>query len=281
VTEGIRKGTRPRSAGWPLVGLVLLVALFVVSSGTNVSATAAPARSGAASSCYSDWFFPRDSYNWSGWAAQYSGTCQANYTVTEVSGSWVQPSVNCSHNGVVQMWVGIDGITTQMLNDDYPIQSNATEAVGTYAACQGGVATYYLWWGLNFTTPHRIGSVPLSPGETVSASVRYIGSTGKFTFNISAGGQDFRKKAIDPTALRQSAECLLTRPGVNHALANFGYANFTSCYATISGVHGGISGFGVSIGLYMTNPTRTSSLEYAGRNNATTGAYHNQWNAYY
>jgi hypothetical protein len=282
MSEKIGKEVSSDYMRWLGLSLTLLVTFLVALGGTNVSATPAPTVTSSVNSCFSyGGYFPHGSWNWSGWAAQYSTTCQNNYTVTDVSGSWIQPSVNCSHNGVVQMWVGVDGLTTQMLNNDYPVQSNATEAVGTYAACQSGVATYYLWWGLNFTAPHRVSSVPLIPGDTVSASVRYVGTTGLFTFNISAGGQFFKKKATDPTALRQSAECLLTRPGLNHALANFGYGNFTSCYATISGVHGTILGFGVSVGLYMTNPARTSSLEFAARPNATTGGYRNQWNEYY
>ena len=60
------------------------------------------------------------STNWSGYAV-------AGGTYTTVTASWVQPAVTCSGTAYSSFWVGIDGDT-----------SNTVEQTGTEADCSSG-----------------------------------------------------------------------------------------------------------------------------------------------
>src|SRR6185437_2478478 len=68
--------------------------------------------------------------NWSGYAT--TGT-----TYSDVKGTWVEPSANCSsgQTGYSSFWVGIDGDTT-----------NTVEQLGTDTDCSGSTPVYYGWW---------------------------------------------------------------------------------------------------------------------------------------
>ena len=73
------------------------------------------------------------SSNWAGYVV--SGT-----TFTSVTGTWVQPEIDCTSTGssASAFWVGLGGNTDG---------SNALEQVGTGAECdENGVPTYYAWY---------------------------------------------------------------------------------------------------------------------------------------
>ena len=73
------------------------------------------------------------STNWSGYAVTgVSGS------VTNVKGSWVVPTVDCSKSpstSYASFWVGIDGYS-----------SNTVEQIGTDSDCSSGTPTYYAWY---------------------------------------------------------------------------------------------------------------------------------------
>src|SRR5690349_8433651 len=105
-----------------------------------------------------------DSYNWSGYAV--TGT---NGSATDVKGSWVVPSVSCSSTGYSSFWVGIDGFS-----------SNTVEQIGTDSDCVSvrgrQTATYYAWFefypGPSYEIVFPRG---VHPGDTITAEVKYLG----------------------------------------------------------------------------------------------------------
>jgi hypothetical protein len=110
-----------------------------------------------------------ESTNWSGYAVTGS-------SFTSAKGSWIVPSVNCSKtpNTYSAFWVGIDGYS-----------SDSVEQTGTISQCDGTTAQYYAWYEFYPNPSYEITSVPVSPGNVISASVTY--SDSKFTTTITNG----------------------------------------------------------------------------------------------
>ena len=67
------------------------------------------------------------SSNWSGYAVTGS-------RFTSVSASWTEPTARCSGTAYSSFWVGLDGDT-----------SNTVEQTGTDADCSGSAPQYYAW----------------------------------------------------------------------------------------------------------------------------------------
>jgi len=164
-----------------------------------------------------------ESENWSGYAVTGS-----SFTVAK--GSWIVPSVNCGKtpNTYSAFWVGIDGYS-----------SNTVEQTGTASDCNGSSPQYYAWYEFYPAGSVLIGSVPVSPGNTISASVTYSG--GKFTTTITneTTGKSYSKSAAVSGAKRSSAEWIAeapccTRSGGILPLADFGTSYFGQDYTNIS-----------------------------------------------
>src|SRR5579884_4318905 len=68
------------------------------------------------------------STNWSGYAV-------TGNRFTSVSASWTEPAVTCSGTAYSSFWVGLDGDT-----------SNTVEQTGTDADCSGSTPQYYAWY---------------------------------------------------------------------------------------------------------------------------------------
>ena len=188
------------------------------------------------------------STNWSGYAV----TGPAG-SVTSVEGSWVAPSVTCSAtNSYAAFWVGIDGYS-----------SSTVEQTGTMAECQGGTPSYYAWYEFYPSGSFLISSVPVSPGNTMSAAVTYSATTGMFTTTITdvTTGNSYKTSQAVASAQESSAEWIAEAPSSCSytcsvlPLANFGTAVFGSDntgvastnYATVSGVTGTIGSFGSAV----------------------------------
>src|SRR5712692_4471420 len=119
------------------------------------------------------------STNWSGYAV----TGPAG-SVTDAKGSWIVPSVTCSSAASYSsFWVGIDGFN-----------SNTVEQTGTDSDCQSGVPTYYAWFEFYPHPAFRVNSLPIQPGDVMSAEVKYDRSTRRFTVSLLnvTTGQSFR-----------------------------------------------------------------------------------------
>jgi hypothetical protein len=192
---------------------------------------------------------PRISYangsseNWSGYAV----TGPAG-SVTNVEGSWIAPSVTCSStNSYAAFWVGIDGYS-----------SDTVEQTGTMAQCQGGTPTYYAWYEFYPKGSYEISSVPVSPGNTMSAGVTYSG--GEFTTTITdvTTGKTYSTTQAVASAEESSAEWIAEAPSSNTGilpLADFGTAYYgvdntgvaSTNYATVSGVTRTMGSFGSAV----------------------------------
>jgi uncharacterized repeat protein (TIGR01451 family) len=184
------------------------------------------------------------STNWSGYALSVGAG-----TVTQASGSWIVPTVNCTagpSTAYAAFWVGIDGWS-----------SNTVEQTGTDSDCSSGTPTYYAWYEFYPARSFLISSLNITPGEVVSGQIVYNGS-GQFTVSLTAGGSTFTKSSTVSNAQRSSAECIAEAPSDSSGilgLADFGSVLFgydhsgvaNSCGAIVSGVSGAFGSFPTSL----------------------------------
>jgi hypothetical protein len=156
------------------------------------------------------------SSNWSGYAS-------TGARFTSVSASWTEPSVVCSGTAYSSFWVGIDGDT-----------SNSVEQTGTDADCSGSTPQYYAWYEMYPKFPTNLSN-PVAPGDAMSASVTTDG-VGRFTLTISDSTQQWnfsttqRLKSAALASAEVIAEAPSSRSGVL-PLANFGSVSFTNATA--------------------------------------------------
>jgi hypothetical protein len=177
---------------------------------------------------------------WSGYAFHApSGT-----TVNSVQGTWTVPAVNGSvtPNAYASFWVGMDG---------YYGSPNTVEQIGTgaYTAANGAPA-YYAWYEMY---PDGAVGIPMAilPGDTVSASVQYLASSGLYQLSMTDLSHPNESYTNDfpypgPPPSRSTAEWIAEAPSSGGVLplTEFGVVNFTGASASLSnGVSGPISAF--------------------------------------
>ena len=133
--------------------------------------------------------------------------------VTSVTGTFTVPAVSGpgSVGGFpadVSVWVGIDGYT-----------SNTVEQIGISGSFDSSTntASYSAWWELYPRVSNTIHGVTVSAGDTITASVEYLGG-GSFNLSIQdlKNGQSFSIVARAPVngpdaAQRNSAEWVVER----------------------------------------------------------------------
>lgn len=215
-----------------------------------------------------------ESTNWSGYAVTGSGFTQAK-------GSWIVPAVNCTAtpNTYSSYWVGIDGWT-----------SSTVEQTGTDSDCSGSTPSYYAWYEFYPKGSYLISSVPVSPGDHMSAVVNYSGNEFTATITNESTGQSFSKKAKVNRAQRSSAEWIAEAPCCTRAggilpLSDFGIVDFGQDSTGISGTNdatdsttsGAISAFGSGVqesimvnGTTGANEATPSSLSKDGTSFSVT-----------
>jgi len=158
------------------------------------------------------------STNWSGYAV-------TGGRYTRVSAAWTEPKATCSGTAYSSFWVGLDGDT-----------SNTVEQTGTDADCSGSTPQYYAWYEMYPKFPVNLGG-KVAPGDKLSASVTTNGS-GSFTLTITDSTQGWTntKTARLKSAKLASAEVIAEAPSSSGGvlpLANFGTVSFTG--ATVNG----------------------------------------------
>jgi len=158
------------------------------------------------------------STNWSGYAV-------TGGRFTSVSSSWTEPTAKCSGTAYSSFWVGLDGDT-----------SNTVEQTGTDADCAGSTPQYYAWYEMYPKYPVNYRNT-VQPGDHMSASVTTNGS-GSFTLTISDSTQGWSNTTTArlKSAKLASAEVIAEAPSSNSGvlpLANFGTASFSG--ATVNG----------------------------------------------
>lgn len=203
-------------------------------------------------------FEVRDSYT-----AGYGAT-GPNYSVTSVSGSWIQPELKCGKNNVsaVGFSVQIDGFNGKDI-----------EIVGTGGGCEDGIATYIAFYSFYPTTGVQFfKNLVISPGDRIFASVKYSTSTGFFLAHLTdlSTGISSTAKSTVIGAQRNSVEAGVISVSNSTgqcclALTKFSKPSFgmdktqisATCYATISGLDQPIGSFDTAIELVMTNVNGT------------------------
>lgn len=175
------------------------------------------------------------STNWSGYAdAASSGS------VTSVAGSWTLPALTCPSSGTtyIAIWVGIDGYS-----------SSTVEQTGILGECYNGAASYSAWYEF-YPNPMVQVSGTVKPGNTISATVTYSGSSFTATISDPSTGLSSHTTASVSNAQRTSAEWIVERPALCigahcslSTLASFGSSTFSSGSATIGGTSGSIISF--------------------------------------
>lgn len=175
------------------------------------------------------------STNWAGYAV-------TGATYKRVSGTWLQPQVDCStatENAYSATWVGLGG---------YDTSSAALEQIGTEADCSSsGKASYSTWYEL---VPEAARNLALKThaGDKMSASVTVTGRSVRMRLaNLTTGRSVTRTRTTSNVDLT-SAEWIQETPSVCDTtgntcqvlpLANFGSVDFTNAYATTRGGHKG------------------------------------------
>lgn len=212
----------------------LISALAVVGS---ITCAAVPSASAATVDGES-----ASSANWSGYVA--GGNSSGGQTqFSNASGSWVEPSADCSAGqGYSAFWVGIGGAGQG---------SGALEQVGTEADCDAsGSSSDFAWYELVPAAPVRL-DVKISPGDHVTGKVSVNGTNVTMSLSDDTTGQSDSKTLAmtNPSPDTSTAEWIAEAPsqcdgGGNCQplpLTDFGKVDFTSASATANGHTGTIS----------------------------------------
>ncbi len=166
--------------------------------------------------------------DWSGYSVSTS-LKSPQPTVTEVSGTWIMPSVGATPgNSFSAAWIGIGGQFDQSL-----IQT------GTEHDVTNGQISYSAWYELLPATPVYL-TMSVAPGDTITADIRLLDAAVN-TWSISiqdvSNGQTFQT-SVQYDSSMLSAEWIVERPTIRNrvgVLSNFGSVTFTNCNAIIGG----------------------------------------------
>jgi hypothetical protein len=170
------------------------------------------------------------SLNWSGYAAvDASLTAPTPGVVTDVDGTWRVPSVALGKKSASlysSVWVGIDGYA-----------NGTVQQLGTEQDSLKGHAVYYAWYEMYPALPVMIPNT-VSPGDTMTAEVRYAGSNQYvLTLADETAHWSFTTTQTSSVAVRSSAEWVVEAPSLGRVLplADFGTVNMSGCQARING----------------------------------------------
>ncbi|HEX3488470.1 MAG TPA: G1 family glutamic endopeptidase [Streptosporangiaceae bacterium] len=201
-----------------------------------------------------------ESTNWSGYAV--TGGSGAFHSV---SASWTEPKATCTSRRATQyaaFWVGLDGYS-----------SSSVEQTGTDSDCDGTTPDYYGWYEMYPANPVYFSN-PMSPGDSISASVTFSG-TETYTLvlkdNTKGWTQTITKNQSGLS--RSSAEVITEAPSSNTGvlpLADFGTVNYSAS-----------SDNGSSMG--TQSPTSIIMINNSGQDKDSTssmssaGSFSNTW----
>ena len=178
------------------------------------------------------------STNWSG----YRAATQDGAGFSRVTGSWTEPSADCStSSGHASFWVGLGGSGG----------TGALEQAGTAVDCDSsGNATHSAWYELLPAPPVQL-DLKVSPGDHMSSTVTVDGTSVAITESNATTGQSTTKNLTmtDTQPEVSSAEWIAEAPSQCDGsgdcepltLANFGKVAFTNATATAQGHTGTIS----------------------------------------
>jgi hypothetical protein len=206
-------------------------------------------------------------YNWSGYAAQ------AKKPFTLVQTTYTQPAVKCPvANAYVVFWVGFDGFTNGTVEQD-----------GTGAYCNGTTPEYFAWWEMFPTYSIQKTTMPISPGNKITALVTFGGGFYTMTVTDVTSGKHFtetKKCATGLTCARDSAEWIVERPGYGGhdyvPLADWGTMKVPGDEAATGGASQPVKAFS-NTPIDMINLTDTYYLAKVGTLNAAGLSFPDTW----
>jgi Peptidase A4 family len=175
------------------------------------------------------------SSNWAGYVVNSPSDADG---FRKVSGSWVQPRVDCSSmDGKSSLWVGLGGQSSS--------EQTGLEQTGTAADCDSGQATYYAWYELIPAAPVQL-NMAISPGDRISASVTVNGTAVRIQLADHTTGKWFDRTVHTNSIDVSSAEWIAEAPSAcdesgctPEPLADFGTARITGVSATTTAGHKG------------------------------------------
>jgi hypothetical protein len=158
-----------------------------------------------------------ESSNWSGYAV-------TGGTYSSVSANWTQPTASCTSRSdlYAAFWVGLDGFS-----------SDSVEQTGSDSDCVGTSPSYYGWYEMYPADPVYYSN-PVSPGDSMSASVTFSG-TETYTLVLTDHTKNWTQKQVinESGFSRSSAEVITEAPCCTNSggilpLADFHTINYTS-----------------------------------------------------
>jgi hypothetical protein len=179
------------------------------------------------------------SSNWAGYVVRPV----AAKRLRSVSGTWVEPAVDCTpgQTSYSAVWVGLGG---------YSANATGLEQIGADSDCTGsGRAVYSAWVELLPAAPTGL-SLKLHAGDRITASVTVIGRDATLGLhNLTTGAKASRTVRVKSEDV-SSAEWIVEAPSDCYAnghcrtlpLADFGSVAFTSATATLGPATATIAG---------------------------------------
>ena len=174
------------------------------------------------------------SNNWGGYVVGRHGV-----KFRSVRASFFVPYLDCAStpSSFSGHWVGLDGFGSPTVEQD-----------GILAACQGTTPVYAAWYEM-FPLPPVYSKMTIRPGNSITASVVYRASSGKYTLTLTdtTNGAKFVHTAGCPSGAkcaRLSAEAISEAPSNGSSilpLSNFRAESFSDvAIATEQGRRGGV-----------------------------------------
>jgi len=159
-------------------------------------------------------------------STNWSGQVATGGTYNSVQGSWTVPTVTNPVSGAYSAtWIGIDGTSSSSL-----IQTGTAQQPGN------GNPAYYAWYELLPNASIPIPD-PVSPGDSMTASITYQGSNNWIVSIADTTKQWFYNRGFNYATPRASAEWIEEAPtvGVQTSINDYGSATFTGMATTGTG----------------------------------------------
>ncbi len=183
------------------------------------------------------------SQNWAGYAVGGPGV-----KFRKIKAHFFVPFLNCAASPTPSgdpgtfssHWVGLDGFVSHTVEQD-----------GIEADCIGGTAHYFAWHEVFPRPAQPFFSLKIRPGDSITASVKFNRSSGKFRLevkdNTTGQHRTARQRCSGATCKRNSAEVISEAPTliINNAakqtsLADYGALSFAGISISGNSGRGGI-----------------------------------------
>lgn len=216
-----------------------------------------------------------NSLNWSG----YADTGTTGTTFTSVRATWKEPTVTCPSTGsglsLAAFWVGIDGFSSQTVEQDGTIG----ECLGPFLLGQAD------WWEMYPSNAVQVVN-NVSPGDVIAASV--VDKAGTYTLKVTdktnTAASFVQTQTCGTTACaNSSAEWIAEAPCCSAPNTVYPLAQFTPWHVTLAraaagGVSGPISHWDGDE-ITMVNAAKTAPLAVPGKLNLKGNGFYDRWKA--